>query len=55
MSYTKNEQALLNLQNDISKLFYYVGEEEDQIPFTSLRKFEKACVAFVNAIECCDE
>tara|TARA_B100001175_G_C19512852_1_gene645090 strand:- start:4091 stop:4255 length:165 start_codon:yes stop_codon:yes gene_type:complete len=51
MSYTRNERALLNLQNDINKLFDYVGEENDQIPFTSLRTFEKACVAFVNAIE----
>ena len=54
MSYTKNEQALLNLQNDINKLFYYVGEEDDQIPVWSLQKFEKACVTFVNAIECCE-
>ena len=51
MSYTKNETALLNLQNDISKLFYYVGEEDDQIPFSSLRKFEKYCITFINAIE----
>ena len=51
MSYTKNETALLNFQNDISKLFYYVGEEDDQIPFSSLRTFEKYCIAFINAIE----
>ena len=55
MSYTKNEEALLNLQNDIGKLFSYVGEEDYLIPFYSLRQFEKACVRFVNAIECCDE
>tara|TARA_B100000927_G_C16234569_1_gene376828 strand:- start:1 stop:168 length:168 start_codon:yes stop_codon:yes gene_type:complete len=54
MSYTKNELALINLQSDINKLFDYVGEENDQIPFDSLRKFEKACVAFVNAIEVCE-
>ena len=54
MSYTKNEQALLNLQNDINTLFYYVGDEEDQSPVWSLKKFEKACVTFVNAIECCE-
>ena len=51
MSYTKNEEALLNLQNDIGKLFSYVGEEDDLIPVYSLRQFEKACVRFVNAIE----
>ena len=51
MSYTKNEAALLNFQNDINKLFDYVGEEDDQIPFSSLRKFERYCIAFINAIE----
>ncbi len=51
MSYTKNEAALLDFQHDVSKLFYYVGEEDDQIPFSSLRKFEKYCIAFINAIE----
>ena len=51
MSYTKNELALLNLQNDINKLFYYVGEENDQIPFESLKTFEYYCVKFVNSIE----
>ena len=54
MSYTKNEEALLNLQNDIGKLFSYVGEEDDLIPVYSLRQFETACVTFVNAIECCE-
>ena len=49
--YTKNELALLNLTNDISKLFYYVGEEDDSIPVSSLKKFEQYCVKFVNAIE----
>ena len=41
----------LTKQHDVSKLFYYVGEEDDQIPFSSLRKFEKYCIAFINAIE----
>lgn len=49
--YTKNELALLNLTNDISKLFYYVGEEDDSIPVSALKKFEQYCVKFVNAIE----
>ena len=51
MSYTKNEVALETLISDINKLFYYVGEEDDQIPFESLKTFEKHCVKFVNAIE----
>ena len=49
--YTKNELALIDLIGDINKLFYYVGEEDDQIPFESLKTFEKYCVKFVNAIE----
>jgi len=49
--YTKNELALIDFIGDINKLFYYVGEEDDQIPFESLKTFEKYCVKFVNAIE----
>ena len=39
--YTKNELALIDLISDINKLFYFVGEENDQIPFESLKTFEK--------------
>ena len=49
--YTKNELSLIDLIGDINKLFYYVGEEDDQIPFESLKQFVKYCVKFVNAIE----
>ena len=49
--YTKNELALIDFQSDINKLFYYVGEEDDQIPFEYLKKFEKYCINFVNTIE----
>ena len=51
MSYTKNEVALETLISDINNLFYFVGEENAQIPFESLKTFEKYCVKFVNAIE----
>ena len=51
MSYTKNEVALETLISDINNLFYFVGEENDQIDFEDLRQFEKYCVKFVNAIE----
>ena len=51
MIYNKNETALLNFQNDINNLFDYVGEEDDQIPFSSLRTFEKYCIRFINSIE----
>ena len=49
--YTKNELALIDLISDINKLFYYVGEEDDQIPLESLKQFEKYCVKFINTIE----
>ena len=49
--YTKNELALIDLIGDINKLFYYVGEDDDQIPFESLKQFEKYCVKFINTIE----
>ena len=49
--YTKNELALIDLINDINKLFYFVGEENDQIPIEFLKKFEKYCINFVNTIE----
>lgn len=50
-SYTKNEIALLNFQSDISHLFYYIGEEDDQVPFDALAKFNKYCTTFINALE----
>ena len=50
-SYTKNEIALLNFQSDISKLFYYVGEEDDQVPFESLTRFNRYCTTFINSLE----
>tara|TARA_B100000530_G_scaffold336307_1_gene290640 strand:- start:1793 stop:1966 length:174 start_codon:yes stop_codon:yes gene_type:complete len=49
--YTKNELALIDLIGDINKLFYYVGEEDDSIPVSSLKKFEQYCVKFINTIE----
>ena len=49
--YTKNELALIDLIGDINKLFFYVGEENHQIPFESLKQFEKYCVKFINTIE----
>ena len=50
-SYTKNEIALINFQSDINKLFYYVGEEDDQVPFYALAKFNRYCTTFINSLE----
>ena len=33
MSYTKNEIALETLVSNIGSFFYYVGEDNDVIPF----------------------
>ena len=50
-SYTKNEIALINFQSDINKLFDYVGEEDDQVPFESLTRFNRYCTNFINSLE----
>ena len=33
MSYTKNEIALETLISNVSSSFYYVGEDDDKIPY----------------------
>ena len=33
MSYTKNEIALIDLISNINKYFYYIGEDDDLIPY----------------------
>ena len=51
MSYTTNESALLNLTNNISKIFYYVGEVEgDDIDRFDLRQLDKAVASFKQSI-----
>tara|TARA_B100000405_G_scaffold266767_1_gene204338 strand:- start:54 stop:236 length:183 start_codon:yes stop_codon:yes gene_type:complete len=51
MSYTTNELALLNLTNNISKIFYYVGEVEgDDIDRFDLRQLDKAVASFKQSI-----
>ena len=50
-SYTKNEIALINFQSDINKLFYYIGEEDYQVPFYAHAKFNRYCTTFINSLE----
>ena len=51
MSYTTNELALLNLTNNISKIFYYVGEVEgDDIDRFDLKQLDKAVASFKQSI-----
>ena len=33
MDYTKNELALIDFISNINKYFYYIGEDDDLIPF----------------------
>ena len=33
MDYTKNEIALIDFISNINKYFYYIGEDDDLIPF----------------------
>ena len=41
MSYTKNELALIDLISNINKYFYYIGEDDDLIPFHRYEVREK--------------
>jgi hypothetical protein len=41
MSYTKNEIALINFVDKINKYFYYIGEDDDLIPFPRYEVREK--------------
>ena len=51
MSYTTNELALLNLTNNISKIFYYVGEVEgDDIDRFDLKQLDKSVASFKESI-----
>ena len=41
MSYAKNELALIDLISNINKYFYYIGEDDDLIPFPRYEVREK--------------
>ena len=49
--YTKNELALIDLISDINKLFYFVGEENDQVAPIDVKKFTEYCVTFIDSLE----
>ena len=47
MDYTPKEQALSNLINDITKAFYFVGEEDEpRICDGDIRQLDKAVKKF---------
>ena len=54
MSYTKNEIALIDLISNINKYFYYIGEDDDLIPFPRYEireKLDKYVSQFMKSIE----
>ena len=54
MSYTNNEQALLNLMNDISKTFYYIGEDGDDVDQFEIDKLYKCVDKFASTVTISD-
>ena len=54
MSYTKNEIALETLISNIGQFFYYIGEDDDKIPFSKdlvRSRLETYCNTFIESIE----
>ena len=54
MDYTKNELALIVLISNINKYFYYIGEDDDLIPFPRYEireKLDKYVSQFMKSIE----
>ena len=54
MDYTKNELALIGLISNINKYFYYIGEDDDLIPFPRYEireKLDKYVSQFMKSIE----
>ena len=49
--YTKNENHILTLISNINNQFYYIGEEDDQVPPIDVKKFTEHCVAFIDSLE----
>ena len=54
MDYTKNELALIDLISNINKYFYYIGEDDDLIPFPRYEireKLDKYVSQYMKSIE----
>ena len=51
MSYTKNETALLNLISNINNQFSYIGEDEDKVCKSEIKKFTEYCINFIDSLE----
>ena len=54
MNYTKNELALIDFISNINKYFYYIGEDDDLIPFPRYEireRLDKYVSQFMKSIE----
>ena len=51
MSYTKNETELLNLISNINNQFSYIGEDEDKVCKSEIKKFTEYCIDFIDSLE----
>ena len=54
MDYTKYELALIDFISNINKYFYYIGEDDDLIPFPRYEireKLDKYVSQFMKSIE----
>ena len=51
MSYTTNELALLDLIGNVNKIFYYVGEDGDQVDPSDVKQLDKAVASFKQSIQ----
>ena len=54
MDYTKNELALIDLISNINKYFYYIGDDDDLIPFPRYEireRLDKYVSQFMKSIE----
>jgi len=54
MDYTKNELALIDFISNINKYFYYIGEDDDLIPFPRYEireRLDKYVSQFMKSIE----
>ena len=54
MSYTKNEQAFLNLINSINKTFYYLGEDGDDVDQFEIDKLHRLVDEFASEVTISD-
>ena len=51
MSYTKNEIALETFISNVNNHIYYIGEDEDKVCKSEIKKFTQYCIDFIDSFE----